>query len=254
MTFTLLNTVETYTRLQSFETISELNEAVKEHRQKFCDELTKSALAILDILARYACKYIGVCYLSKAKIAEMLEVNIRTVRRACNTLETLGIIKQYALKRHNGDCRQSSNAIVIQASKGNVLPQCPPKETLAKTSHIKNTYDTGKRETEHQADVVISLKEGLVTKLPGAIKAIAPFFQMDELYRITGTIYKAKAAVDRNVSLEAHEELYRNTLLSIVHALKLGKIQHLHGAIYTAVKRVTRSIEMKALATVVWCN
>lgn|GEM_PF-1958780 len=252
MTSKLLNTTETYSKLQSFTSISILNEAVKMHRQNFSNQLTKSEQATLDLLARFACKYIGVCYLAKSKIADMLEVNIRTVRRACNTLESLGIIKQYPLKRHNGDRRQSSNAIVIQAPKADVLPQCPPKEAPIKTSNTKNTYDTEKCEITDQVNESIALKEGLITKLPSAIKAIAPFFQMEELYCIAGTVYKAKAAVDRNISLEEHEDLYRNALLSIIHAFKRGRILHLHGAIYTTIKRLTRSIQTQALANEVW--
>ncbi|MFE6170240.1 hypothetical protein ACFVP8_20525 [Viridibacillus arvi] len=252
MTTTLLNTAETYLKLQSFKSISKLNEAVKIHRQNFSNQLTKSELATLDLLARFACKYFGVCYLAKSKMADMLEVNIRTVRRACNTLESLGIIKQYALKRHNGDRRQSSNAIVIQAPKADVLPQCPPKEAPKKTSNTKNTYDTEIREIAEKANERIALKDGLITKLPSAIQVIAPFFQMEELYRIAGTIYKAKAAVDRNISLEAYEVLYRNALLSIIHAYKRGRILNLNGAIYTAIKRLTRSIQTQVLANEVW--
>ena len=252
MTSTLLNTAETYSKLQSFKSISKLNEAVNNHRLNFRNQLTKSEQATLDLLVRFACKYIGVCYLAKSKMADMLEVNIRTVRRACNTLESLGIIKQYALKRHNGDRRQSSNAIVIQAPKADVLPHCPPKEALIKTSNTKNTYDTEIRESTEKENERMALKDGLITKLPSAIQVIAPFFQMEELYRIAGTIYKAKAAVDRNISLEAYEDLYRNALLSIIHAYKRGRIGHLHGAIYTAIKRLTRSIQTQALANAVW--
>lgn len=138
---TLLNTETTYLSLQPFGNVEELNKNTVLIREQFADQLTPSTLAVLDVLHRYACKFPGVCYLSKSKIAEMVGVTRRTVIRACNLLETLGIIKQHELKRHNGDKRQSSNAIVfIAVEKENVTPECHTKEALANTQNLLNIH------------------------------------------------------------------------------------------------------------------
>ncbi|MFD1205696.1 helix-turn-helix domain-containing protein, partial [Sporosarcina contaminans] len=100
---TLLNTETTYMSLQPFSSVDELNANTVAIREQFADQLTPSTREVLDVLHRYSCKFPGVCYLSKNKIAEMVGVSRRTVIRACKQLEDLGVIVQHELKRHNGD-------------------------------------------------------------------------------------------------------------------------------------------------------
>lgn len=59
----LLANEETYKRLSTFENKDELNEAVRLHRQSH--ELNDTERAVLDVISQYACKFPGVCYLSK---------------------------------------------------------------------------------------------------------------------------------------------------------------------------------------------
>lgn len=104
---------ETYKNLQPFQDIKQLNETVRSHKEQFEDQLSKTAISILELLQRYAAKFTGVCFLTKNNIANTLEISRRTVIRACQRLEELGIIRQYEMKRKS-DMRQTSNAIVIQ--------------------------------------------------------------------------------------------------------------------------------------------
>lgn len=130
---TLKNTTETYQSLQPFHTIEELNDNTKLIRERHAKDLTRSAYRVLDVLHRYSSKYYGVSYRSKSKIAAELGISRKTVTRACQQLESLGIIKQYELKRATGDRRRSSNAIVFVSiepvKKVNVPTECPDKET-----------------------------------------------------------------------------------------------------------------------------
>lgn len=104
----------TYKALQSFDDIEAMNAAVKLHKQ--AHELTQTDRDILDAISRYACKHVGVTYLSKQKLAEEAGYKSRrTAIRSCNRLEALGIIEQYETRRVKGDRRRSSNVIVIQA-------------------------------------------------------------------------------------------------------------------------------------------
>lgn len=148
---TLLNTPETYSKLQPFQTLKELNSNTELIRERYAKSLTRSAYRVLDILHRYSCKYFGVSYRSKSKIAAELGISRKTVIRACNKLESLGIIQQHELKRHNGDKRRSSNAIVfipiepIKPMKNeNVPTECPNKETPLDSNYknplFHNTY------------------------------------------------------------------------------------------------------------------
>jgi len=144
----LLNTVETYRTLQPFQTIEQLNANTAEIRTQFGKELTRSTYRVLDVLARYSCKYYGVSYRSKSKIAAELGISRRTVITACNKLESLGVIVQHELKRHNGDKRQSSNAIVFVAiittekevKKEDCTPEFHTKETPLNSNNINQSF------------------------------------------------------------------------------------------------------------------
>lgn len=104
---------ETYQNLQTFDDINQLNGAVRAHKERFQAELSKTALLVLDLLQRYSAKYKGVSFLTKNKIAEMVGKSRRTIIRVCQQLESLGIIRQYEMKRKS-DMQQTSNAVVIQ--------------------------------------------------------------------------------------------------------------------------------------------
>lgn len=109
----LLNTAENFEMLQPFATIDQENANIIAIREQYSDVLTPATKQVLDVIHRYASKFFGVCYLAKTTIAKMLGVSRRTVIRACQQLESLGIIVQYETKRHKGDKRRSSNAIVF---------------------------------------------------------------------------------------------------------------------------------------------
>ncbi|RYI25175.1 helix-turn-helix domain-containing protein [Bacillus infantis] len=123
---------EAYKNLATFTDIEDLNRAVRQYKDKFEDQLTKSTLAVLDLIKRYSCKYIGCSFLAKGSIADMLKISRKTVQRACSTLESLGVIKQLETKRKT-DKRQSTNAIQILPIENNVQPEiqedCPPNKT-----------------------------------------------------------------------------------------------------------------------------
>lgn len=104
---------ETYQNLKTFEDINQLNDSVRVYKEQFKDQLTKSAVNILTFIHGFSAKYPGVSFLNKNTIATKLEISRRTVIRACQLLESLGIIKQYEMKRKT-DMLQSCNAIVIQ--------------------------------------------------------------------------------------------------------------------------------------------
>jgi len=107
----LLANEATYRKLSTFESVEEMNEAIRLHKQAHI--LSDTERAVLDVISRYSCKFPGVSFLSKNKIGEAVDKVRRTVIRVCQRLEALGIIKQYETKRDGGDRRQSTNVIVI---------------------------------------------------------------------------------------------------------------------------------------------
>lgn len=227
---------ETYKTLQPFESVEEMDESLKLHKQT-C-ELGDTDRAILDVISRYACKYKGVCYLSKRNIAEEAGFRSRqTAIRACKRLEALGIIKQHETRRIKGDRRQSTNVIVIQPIKpieSVVTPESNTVETPAKANK-NNTIDT---------DNVI--KRGLKHALPPSIyKALAPFFDGQTLYDTYGILLRAKASVDRTITVEQHDNEFIDAFYNVIRLYKAGKVRSFNGLLYSAWQSVAATIKRR---------
>lgn len=237
----LLNTVDTYNQLQSFSTVEEMNANTAVVRERYGDKLTPSTYRVLDVLVCYACKYPGVCYRSKAKIATELGIDRKTVTRACAALETLGVIKQYATKRADGDKRRSTDAIVFLPQIEEVPTECPDIETPLKAIKIlSNTQDTASAELSTAKDVI---KQGLLMKLPQSIaRTLSLFGDINAIYRLYGVMLRAKASVDRHMKFEDEEHEYNNALMSVISAWKRGKVRSLDAVLYEATKRTARSL------------
>ncbi|MEC3534033.1 helix-turn-helix domain-containing protein, partial [Bacillus thuringiensis] len=109
---------ESYHNLSTFSNVQELNQTVRVYRDVIKTSIKRAdvqskLIALLEILKRHSCKYIGVSFLCKNRIAEIMSVSYKTVQRLMMKLVTLRIIKQIAMKRKK-DMRQTSNAIIIQ--------------------------------------------------------------------------------------------------------------------------------------------
>lgn len=109
---------ESFHNLSSFREIEELNKTVREYRDIIKTSVRRSdvqskLIALLEILKRHSCKYVGVSFMCKNKIADMLEVSYKTVQRLMKKLVEIGMIRQVSMKRKS-DMLQTANAIVIQ--------------------------------------------------------------------------------------------------------------------------------------------
>ncbi|MDP7981429.1 helix-turn-helix domain-containing protein [Bacillus multifaciens] len=144
-----------YKKLSSFTTVEELNQTVRTYRDLIRMSVKRAdvqsrLIALLEILKRHSCKYVGVSFLCKNTIADMMEVSYKTVQRLMKKLVDLGIIKQFAMKRHT-DMNQTANAIVIQSIKNDMSDKQPAKKeekcpTKTTTPSLKqNIKDINKR-------------------------------------------------------------------------------------------------------------
>lgn len=250
MTITYQNTEDTYKELQTFQSVEEMNTSVKKHKETNKEQLTKSTYAVLDFVSQWSCKFAGVSYLCQKRVAESLQISYKTVQRAIAKLVELNIVKKYESKRATGDKRQSSNIIVIQQFKENVQPKCPPKEALTNTPNLNNTNDTEKEGlSSKEADKESLIKKGLVIKLPKTLQQVlSPFFNAEDIYKLTGTIYKAKSKVDKNIMIEEHEHEFYECVLSVINAYKRGKAKSLHGLLFHSIQGLSRSIWVKERA------
>lgn len=240
--------------LVSFPSVEAMNEAIKRYKAEY--ELGSTDCVILDAISRYACKYTGVCFLSKERIAkEAGFTSRRTAIRACNRLTALGIIKQYETRRVRGDKRQSTNVIVIQDMAANhcarseerelchaesqrkVTPKGHTKEASSKTSLQANTY----KETDIDTDAL--MKRGLKTAIPEPIyQAFSPFFNAEELYEMYGVLLRAKAKINPNFMIEDYAEEYLDHFYNVIRLYKSGKVKHLQSYLYVTWERVTAKL------------
>lgn len=242
---------ETLKELQTFNSVKEMDEAIKRYKQMF--ELSKTDRDILDAISRYACKYKGVCYLSKQKIAEEAGFKSRrTAIRACNRLEALGIIKQYETRRIKGDKRRSTNVIVINnvfvTENQQVTSTSHDKETPSKANKNNTLLDTAKGEPSKPSEDQV-IKRGLRNAIPKPIyDALSPFFNGQGLYNVYGILLRAKAKIDRSIRLEEYGSRYIDAFYNVIRLYKAGRVTSLNGLLYVTWERLTAEISRQANA------
>ncbi|ANS45873.1 cytosolic protein [Bacillus thuringiensis] len=147
---------ESFRNLSAFTTVEELNKTVRTYRDTIRMSIKRTdvqskLITLLEILKRHSCKYVGVSFLCKNSIAQMMEVSYKTVQRLMKKLVDLGMIKQVAMKRKK-DMLQTSNAIIIQPIveevSDKVDTKSPTKCPTIKTTPVslkQNIKDINKR-------------------------------------------------------------------------------------------------------------
>lgn len=267
---TLLNAAGTYRMLQPFASVEELNANTTAIRELYADEMTPATYDVLDVLHRYACKFPGVCFLSKTKIASLLGIVRRTVQRACDKLESLGVIKQHTTRRAGGDTRQSSNAIVFLSVETadiaepvtpDVTPECrtvnTPQNAPEKTKTLY-TDDTDAREEseisgqgkdevkdESKAPFDPTDKSQLAPSLPdGWYEVASPYAEdFNDLYAITGALFKGKHGT--TLLVEDYIAEFGEVLRKAWIGVKNGKVKASawHAYLYAGFKRTAAGIQ-----------
>lgn len=263
MATTLLNTAETYSSLQPFKTIEELNANTTRIRELYADQMNPSTYKVLDVLHRWSCKFVGVCFLAKGKIAELIGMSRKTVTRACKILEDMGVIKQYETRRKNGDKRRSTNIIqfvvVDKCTEGEVeiveqnnectnhVPNiCPNIYTPLKTPKNTKTLTDDTVSQKSEKELSVNDKENLNTdRLPSEwYKVSAPYAKdYDDLYNITGILYKAKHGLA--IRIEDHIEDFGMVLRKAWTAMKTGRVErkNWYGYLFKSFKNLSNAIQ-----------
>ncbi|WP_254865144.1 helix-turn-helix domain-containing protein [Bacillus cereus] len=154
---------ESFHNLSTFKEVEELNKTVRTYRDNIRMSIKRTdvhskLIALLEILKRHSCKYIGVSFLCKNRIAGKMEVSYKTVQRLMKKLVDLEMIKQVAMKRTK-DMLQTSNAIIIQPiaeeMSDKVDTKSPTKCPTIKTTPIslkQNIKDINKRNSNEDSN------------------------------------------------------------------------------------------------------
>ena len=150
---------ESYFNLSTFQNVESLNETIRTYRDAIRASVKRAdvqarLISLLEVLKRHSCKQVGVSYLKKNTIADMLEVSYKTVQRLMKKLADLGMIKQVSMKRKS-DMLQTANAVVIQPAKDEV-PDKAPAEMAEKCPTNKTTTRPLKQEILNKRNAVPS--------------------------------------------------------------------------------------------------
>ncbi|PEJ65852.1 helix-turn-helix domain-containing protein [Bacillus wiedmannii] len=160
----VIATKETFHNLSTFKDVEELNKTICTYRDTIRMSIKRTdvqskLIALLEILKRHSCKYVGVSFLCKNRIAEKMEVSYKTVQRLMKKLVDLGMIKQVAMKRKK-DMLQTSNAIIIQPiaeeASDKVDTKSPTKCPTIKTKPVslkQNIKDINKRNSKENSNI-----------------------------------------------------------------------------------------------------
>jgi predicted transcriptional regulator len=95
-------TYDNYREYESFNTLADLNEAVRQHLYYNASELNKTAVTVLKTISRYSCVVLGVSWLKVATLAKAIGKSEKTVRRALKLLDELNVIKRVPTIRKQG--------------------------------------------------------------------------------------------------------------------------------------------------------
>ena len=201
----------------------------------------KNIYKLLDVISQYSCKYVGVSWLCQRTLAKILGVDYKTVQRGFDKLEELGIVTIHECYRDGGDRRQTSNIIVINPIKDTSVQAEVSNQKTPQTSTIINNTDVTAAASQNNV-----LSEALKSKLPKALQSVSYFFDTDTTYSIVGTIYKAKASIDKSISIEEHAHEFETTIKQVIQSYKMGKVRSFNGVIFSAIKSLCKSIKLKS--------
>ncbi|MEM5008491.1 helix-turn-helix domain-containing protein [Priestia megaterium] len=205
-------------QLQSFENVAALNEAIRGFLYTYKHELAPSAINVLKIISRYACKIVGVAFLKVDTIAKLTESSKRTVQRALNSLESYGVIERKATMREKGG--SGHNVYIIRAVDGAVTPHVTAE--MSSREESKSADIPGAEQPKVNAETVIAktspskrinkrinvknvqLDESFTpSNVPQEfVDATAPFYRSaDAIYRLWNRVLVAykKSAMSRPV-------------------------------------------------------
>ncbi|KMQ14152.1 helix-turn-helix domain-containing protein [Bacillus mycoides] len=154
---------ESFHNLSTFKKVEELNKTIRVYRDTIRMSIKRTdvqskLITLLEILKRHSCKYVGVSFLFKNRIAKKMEVSYKTVQRLMKKLVDLEMIKQVAMKRKK-DMLQTSNAIIIQPIVEEVSnkvdtkspTKCPTIKTTP-SSLKQNIKDKNKRNSNENSN------------------------------------------------------------------------------------------------------
>jgi len=240
---------------ETFDTVAEMDVKIYEYIEVLRnDEQPESVIEVLRFLGRSSLRITGVSFAKYQTIADSIGISKRTVIRAMNKLADFGMIERIpTVKKWIGKSRKKSvNIIVIQAECSEVLSTMSRKDdTTAEAEQVMQdkaeTVESEKEPSSHNHTSNLRTRDGeeagkraLKTSIPRAIYSVLePFFGAKDLYEVYGILLRAKASIDRRITLEDNAESYTDEFFNVIRKYKLGEVRNFKGLLYSAWQKVT---------------
>lgn len=243
-----------------FDSVKAMDEAIAEHIRRNRYELNETDRDVLMMLSRYSVKYKGAAHLKIDTIAAAIGKSGRTVQRVLRKLERLNIIerKEFIRKKSGG---HGANIYVIlpvdvaadmsdredtdKPNDSNEEKADDQAETISLLSDKNKTLlETAKPKKPTEDEII---KRSLRNAIPAPIyDALSPFFSGRELYKIYGILLRAKAKINRFITLEEYYTEYIDAFYNAVRLRKAGRVHtSFDGLLYVSWQRVTSEISRK---------
>ncbi|MFC0525509.1 hypothetical protein ACFFGV_18145 [Pontibacillus salicampi] len=256
MTATYLTTdLSELAEYATFEQQLEMDEAIYAYIETLqMEEEPQSVIEVLRFLGRSSLRVLGVSFAKYQTIADSCDVSKSTVMRAIKRLDHYGMIERFpTVKKWFGKAkRKSVNIIRINRA---MTTQGEHAEVEVETTDDKDEQNEKQSEPikhnhtiqEHKRDGESSINpRALRQSIPSVIyEALSSFYDVHGLYEVYGTLLKAKASVNREITLEEHGEAYVDVFLNAVRKYKRGAIGKLNGYLYAAWQSVTSEVSRK---------
>jgi hypothetical protein len=229
----------------TFRQQSEMDNTIYDYIEKLrADEVPESVIDVLLFLGRSSLRVLGVSFAKYDTIGKAVGKSKSTVIRAINTLKEYGMIDVIpTLKKWHGYGASRKKSV-------NVIRVTPQNETTVTPEEV--TSDKGQTDESQSESLVYKhqdlyiLDTGLKNCIPTPIyEALSPFYEASDIRRLTGIVFRAKAAVHRDIRLESHTDAFKTCVLDCIRRLKQGTIDKLDGYLYVSLRKLFRRLSLE---------
>jgi hypothetical protein len=230
----------------TFQQQSEMDNTIYEYIERLRnDEVAESVIEVLLFLGRSSLRVLGVSFAKYDTIGKAVGKSKSTVIRAVRTLKEYGMIDVIpTLKKWQGygaSRKKSVNVILV-------TPQNETTVTPDEATSDKGQTDESESESleyKHQDPYILdtAIKNCIPTPI---FEALSPFYEASDIRRLTGIVFRAKAAVHRDIRLEHHAEPFKTVVLDCIRRLKSEQLRSLDGYLYVSLRKLFRRLQIES--------
>ncbi|MEW9669210.1 hypothetical protein [Ammoniphilus sp. 3BR4] len=240
--------------LQTFHSTKEMDEHLQLHVYKSGKRLHKNAKAVLGLLSRYSVAVSGVSWIKPINISLELNICLRTVLRALERIESLGIghreeveyngmIFHYFIL-HKFDLLRVSEDVVNEVSKSQSEPSLDTASVECQIEDMKHLESTETNDQVPSKDVSkpdVLDSSFVPSNVPEEfISACKPFFNnANTIYSLWGKVLLAHRTNRLSTPVQSYIDTVIRSFRQSIFLLKSGKLRKDLGAyFYGTLERV----------------